>query len=122
MNDRIPDENFLSQKAIEELQQLETNYGIHPALIQSLKTSKSEAVAHLGFFKRMMWVTNGGVIGFGLFLVVWSIASMFEKVSLLGVGALCIGFGIVWKFTTVLWSMRSSIRETERIARSHGLI
>jgi len=58
----------LSPAALADLKALARDHGINAELIKSLTASKEEARAHLGFFKRIMFMSNGAVMMLGLAL------------------------------------------------------
>ncbi len=111
-----------SPEALAELKGLARDHGINAELIKSLTTSKEEARAHLGFFKRMMFVSNGVVR-----MVGWAIAGFGAQRLMVGmfiVGVICLVIGglLFLKFTAVFASMVKAIRATEAVARKHDLI
>lgn len=111
-----------SPEALADLKQLARDYGINAELIKSLTASKEEARAHLGFFKRMMFVTNGGVIFMGLLLAGFGLQRLTSGFSVLGLICLAVGAILFLKFTTVFMSMTRAIKATEVVARKHELI
>ena len=111
-----------SPEALADLKQLVRDHGINAELIKSLTTSKKEARAHLGFFKRMMFLTNGGVMFAGLVLAGFGGQRLLSGFSVLGLICLLIGGLLVLKFTAVFASMVKAIRATEAVARKHELI
>lgn len=98
------------------------NHGINAELMKSLMTSKEEARAHLGFFKRMMFVTNGGVMFVSLCLAGFGGQRFMGGFSVLGLICLVIGAMLFLKFTAVFASMVRAIKATEAVARKHELI
>lgn len=111
-----------SPAALADLKALARDHGINAELIKSLTASKEEARAHLGFFKRMMFISNGAVmtVGLALFGFGWQ---RFSAGSLIVGGILAvIGVILFVKFTAVFSSMVKAIRATEAVARKHELI
>lgn len=111
-----------SPEALADLKQLARDHGINAELIKSLTASKEEARAHLGFFKRMMFVTNGGVMFMGLLLAGFGLQRLMSGFSVLGLICLAVGAILFLKFTTVFMSMTRAIKATEAVARKHELI
>lgn len=111
-----------SPEALADLKDLARDHGINAELIKSLTTSKDEARAHLGFFKRMMFVSNGGVMFAGLVLAGFGGQRLMGGFSVLGVICLVIGGLLFLKFTAVFASMVKAIRAAEAVARKHDLI
>ena len=111
-----------SPEALADLKDLARDHGINAELIKSLTTSKVEARAHIGFFKRMMFVSNGGVMTVGLAIAGFGAQRLMSGVSILGVLCLVIGGLLFLKFTAVFASMVKAIRATEAVARKHDLI
>ncbi len=111
-----------SPQALADLKALTRDRGINEELIKSLTVSKEEARAHLGFFKRMMIVTNGGVIFVGLSLAGFGAQRLMGGFSVLGLICLVIGAMLFLKFTAVFAGMVRAIKATEAVARKHELI
>ena len=111
-----------SPEALADLKALARDHGVNAELIKSLTTSKEEARAHLGFFKRMMFVTNGGVMMIGAAIAIFSGQQLKEGTSILWGVSLTIGIILFVKFFTVFVSMSKSLRATEAVARKHDLI
>ena len=111
-----------SPEALADLKKLARDHGINAELIKSLTTSKDEARAHLGFFKRMMFVTNGGVMFIGLLLAGFGLQRLMSGFSVLDLICLAVGAIVFLKFTAVFASMVKAIKATEWVARKHDLI
>lgn len=111
-----------SPEALADLKQLARDHGINAGLIKSLTASKEEARAHLGFFKRMMFVTNGGLMFIGLLLAGFGLQRLMSGFSVLGLICLAVGAIVFLKFTAVFASMVKAIKATEWVARKHDLI
>ena len=111
-----------SAEALADLKALARDHGINAELIKSLTASKEEARAHIGFFKRMMFVTNGGVITVGLGIAGFGAQRLLGGISVLGVICLVVGALLFLKFTAVFASMVKAIRATEAVARKHDLM
>jgi len=111
-----------SPEALSDLKALSRDHGINAELIKSLTASKEEARAHIGFFKRMMFVTNGGVMTVGLAIAGFGAQRLLGGFSVLGLVCLVVGALLFLKFTAVFASMDKAIRATEAVARKHDLI
>ena len=111
-----------SPAALADLNALAREHGVNAELIKSLTAGKEEARAHLGFFRRMMFVSNGGVMTVGLAIAGFGAQRLMSGVSILGVLCLVIGGLLFLKFTAVFASMVKAIRATEAVARKHDLI
>jgi len=57
------------------------DHGINAELIKSLTSWKEEARANIGFFKRMMFVTNGSVMTVGLAITGFRAHRIFDRVG-----------------------------------------
>lgn len=111
-----------SPELLAELEELETDHAINSELIKSLLASKEEARAHIGFFKRMMFVSNGIVMFIGLVLAGFGVTRLMSGFSVLGLMCVAVGMLLFLKFFSVFASMLKSFRATEALARKHGLI
>ena len=111
-----------SPEALADLKMLARDHGISAELIQSLKTCKDEARAHIKFFKRMMFLSNGAVMTLGLALAWVGCQRFFAGSTVLG--AICFVLGVLFflKFSAVFASMVKAIKATEEVARKHGLV
>lgn len=105
--------------AVEEFMRLETEYGISRELIRSIITSKSEGRAHIGFFKRMMLLTNGIAILIGGLLTTWGVFLVKGHTAQWGWILIGTGLVIASNFTIALRSMHRAITLTEHTARKH---
>ena len=111
-----------SPEALADLKVLAREHCVNAELIKSLTASKEEARAHLGFFKRMMFVSNGAVMMVGALLAIFAGQQLRGGTSILWSAALTLGIILFVKFFTVFISMSKALRATEAIARKHELI
>jgi len=111
-----------SPEALVDLKRLARDHGINAEMIQSLKTCKEESRAHIRFFKRMMFVSNGVVMAIGAALVVFGGVGLLSGFSVVHCALAVIGLLLFAKFFTVFLSMLEAIRETEAVAHRHDLI
>ena len=111
-----------SPEALADLKALAPDHGVNAELIKSLTASKEEARAHLGFFKRMMFLSNGAVMMVGAALAIFAGQQLRGGTSILWGAAFGIGIVLFVKFFTVFISMSKSLRATEAVARKHDLI
>lgn len=111
-----------SPEALADLKALARDHGMNAELIKSLTASKEEARAHLGFFKRMMFLSNGAVMMVGAALAIFAGQQLRDGTSIMWGAALGIGIVLFLKFFTVFISMSKSLRATEAVARKHHLI
>lgn len=105
-----------------DLRVLERDHAINSELIKSLLASKEEALAHIIFFKRMMFVSNGAVMTIGLALAGFGGKRLLDGFSWLGIVALVVGVLLFLRFVTVFATMTLSMKATEALARKHDLI
>ena len=121
--DFMPDANRPpSPQAVADLKALARDNAINAELIKSLTASKEEARAHIRFFKRMMFVSNGAVMTIGLALAGYGGKKLVGGFSIVAVVCLLAGLLLFVKFTAVFAGMTRSIRKTEAVARKHELI
>ena len=111
-----------SPEALADLKRLAHDHGINAEMIQSLKICKEESRAHIRFFKRMMFVSNGAVMAIGATAVIFGGMELLDGFSVLHALLVVMGLVLFAKFFTVFLSMREAIRETEAVARKHDLI
>ena len=111
-----------SPEALADLKALARNHGVNAELIKSLTASKEEARAHLGFFKRMMFVSNGAVMMIGAAIAIFAGLQLRGGSSILWGAALTLGVILFVKFFAVFISMSKALRATEAVARKHDLI
>ena len=111
-----------SPAALADLKALARDHGVNAELIKSLTASKEEARAHLGFFKRMMFVSNGVVMAIGAASLIIGAMGLLDGFSVIHCALVVIGFLLFAKFFTVFLSMSEAIRETEAVALKHDLI
>ena len=111
-----------SPEALADLKRLARDHGVNAELIKSLTASKEEARAHLGFFKRMMFVSNGAVMMIGAAIAIFAGLQLRGGSSILWGAAMGIGIILFLKFFAVFISMSKALRATEAVARKHDLI
>ena len=111
-----------SPEALADLKALARKHGVNAELIKSLTAGKEEAQAHLGFFRRMMFVSNGAVMMIGAAIVIFAGQKYFQGASDLWIGAMVFGLLLFLKFFTVFISMSKALRAAEAVARKHDLI
>lgn len=123
MSDFIPERRRTECHALEsDLSALERDHAINSELIKSLLASKEEAHAHITFFKRMMFVSNGAVMTIGLALAGFGGKRLLDGFSWLGIISLAVGVLLFLRFVTVFATMTLSMKATEALARKHDLI
>ena len=123
MSDFMPDAaRAPSPEALADLKALARDHGVNAELIKSLTASKEEARAHLGFFRRMMFVSNGAVMMIGAAIAIFAGQKFFQGASDLWIGAMVFGLLLFLKFFTVFISMSKALRAAEAVARKHELI
>ena len=119
----MPDANRPpSPQALADLKALADDHGINAELIKSLTASKEEARAYLGFFKRMMFISNGLVMMIGAAITIFAGQKFSGGASFLWGGAVLLGVILFVKFFTVFISMSKALRATQAVARKHDLI
>lgn len=94
-----------SPEALADMEALVRDHGMSRELIASLLISKKDARAHLGFFKRMMFVTNGGVMTIGLMLAGFGGRRLMGGFSIIGAVCFIIGVLLFLKFMAVFAGM-----------------
>ena len=105
-----------------DLDALERDHAINSELIKSLLASKAEARAHIAFFKRMMFVSNGLIMSVGLAIAGFGVKRLLDGFSGLALAALIVGGLLFLRFAAVFVSMTLSLKATEALARKHDLI
>ena len=111
-----------SPEALADLKALAPDHGVNAELIKSLTASKEEARAHLGFFKRMMFLSNGAVMMVGAALAIFAGQQLRGGTSILWGAAFGIGIVLFVKFFTVFIRMSKTLKATQAVARKHDLI
>ena len=111
-----------SPEALADFKALARDHGVNAELIKSLTASKDEARAHLGFFKRMMFVSNGAVMMIGAAIAIFAGQQLRGGTSILWGALMVLGVILFLKFFTVFISMSKALRATEAVARKHDLI
>ena len=105
-----------------DLKYLRREHGLNDILFESLLASKTEARAHIRFFKRMVFISNCTVMTVGLCMMGWSFKHGPSGASVLRI---IIGFA---GLTIFLWFCRvfvrgvRSVQAVERVSRKHHLI
>ena len=123
MSSFIPEaQRASSPEALADLKALARDHGVNAELIKSLTASKEEAQAHLGFFKLMMFLSNGAVMIVGAALAIFAGQQLGGGTSILWGAVLTLGVILFLKFFTVFISMSKALRATEAVARRHDLI
>ena len=112
----------LSPEAKADLKRLSQDHAINAEMIHSLTASKEEARAHLAFFKRMMFITNGLLMFIGLSLAGFGGLRLMNGFSILGLICLIAGTLLFLKFASVFASMSRALKETKAVAQKHKLI
>ena len=97
-------------------------HGISDVMFDSLLASKKEAQAHLNFFKKMVFISNGTVMTFGLFVMGWGLREGLSEISFARGLAAMLGAAFFLWFCVVFVRGIKSVRATEYVARKHGLI
>ena len=105
-----------------DIEYLRNFHGLNDILFESLLTSKEEARAHIRFFKRMVFISNGTVMTLGLSLMGWSLKSGFAKMSVFRVILGCLGLLVFLWFCRVFVRGVRSLQAVERISQKHDLI
>lgn len=105
-----------------DLEGLRDDHGMNEELIKSLLVSKEQACAHIGFFKRMIFMSNGAVMTIGLAIAGFGGRRLMGGFSVLSFICLLGGVLLFLKFMAVFAGMTRSIRATEAVARKHDLI
>lgn len=111
-----------SPEAMADLKVLVSEHGVDAELIKSLTAGKEEARAHLGFFKRMMFVSNGAVMMIGAAIAIFAGQHFRGGASVLWGAVVVLGVILFVKFFTIFISMSKALRATELVARKHDLI
>ena len=111
-----------SPEALADLKALARDHGVNAELIRSLTASKEEARAHLRFFKRMMFLSNGVVMIVGAALAIFAGQQLRDDTSILWGAVLTLGVILFVKFFSVFISMSKSLRVTVAVARKHDLL
>lgn len=101
---------------------LRETHGLSDAMFESLLSSKKEAQDHLNFFKKMVFISNGMVMTFGLFMMGWGLREGLSKISLMREIAVIFGAVLFLWFCVVFVRGIKSVRATEYVARKHSLI
>ena len=101
---------------------LENTHGINDIMLESLLASKAEARAHIRFFKRMVFISNGAVMTLGLCLMGWGFKDGFDDVSILRIILGFFGLLVFLWFCRVFVRGIRSVQAVERISKKHGLI
>lgn len=105
-----------------DLAMLQADHAIDNSLIESLVTSKSQARRHIAFWVRMMWVTNGAMIGVSALLAGFAIRALAHGGTMLWLLPFLIGLSAVLFFLSVLARQRQAAAAVKRVAQQHDLI
>ena len=111
-----------SPETLADLKALARDHGVNAELIKSLTAGKEEARAHLEFFRRMMFVSNGAVMMIGAAIAIFAGQQFRDGASVLWGAAVGLGVILFVKFFTVFVSMSKALRAAEAVARKHDLI
>ena len=112
----------LDQALKADIEYLRNSHGLNDILFESLLTSKAEARAHIRFFKRMVFISNGVVMTLGLCLMGWDFKGGFDDVSVLRIVPGFIGLLVFLWFCRVFVRGIRSVQAVERILKKYGLI
>ena len=105
-----------------DLEYLRDAHGLNDILFESLLASKEEARAHIQFFKRMVFISNGAVMTLGLSLMGWSFRDGFDDVSIVRIILGFFGLLVFLWFCRVFVRGVRSVQAVERISQKHGLV
>ena len=105
-----------------DLAMLQADHAIDDSLIESLVASRSQARRHIAFWVRMMWVSNGAMIGVSALLTGLSIRALAHDGTKLWVLPLFIGLAAVLFFLGVLARQRQAAAALKRVAQQYDLI
>jgi len=105
-----------------DIEYLRISHGLNDILFESLLTSKEEARAHIRFFKRMVFISNGAVMTLGLCLMGWGFKGGFDNVSIVRIILGFLGLLIFLWFCRVFVRGIRSVQAVERISKKHSLI
>jgi hypothetical protein len=113
---KIPD-NLIS-----DFTWLRETHGINEIMFESLLVSKDEALAHIKFFKRMVFISNCAVMIFGLCLIGWGFKNGISTVHPIRIVMGILGLTIFLWFCQVFVRGVRSAQAIERIAQKHNLV
>ena len=111
-----------SPELLADIEALIKDHGLSRELTASLLSSKREARAHLAFFRRMMFITNGWVMTAALMLAGFGVKELTAGFSSLGVVCVVVGSLLFLKFTAVFSSMTRGLKAARACALKHDLI
>ena len=105
-----------------DLEYLRDVHGLNDILFESLLASKEEARAHIKFFKRMVFISNGAVMTLALCLMGWGFKGGFDDVSIVRIIPGFLGLIVFLWFCRIFIRGVRSVQAVERISQKHGLI
>lgn len=105
-----------------DLAMLQTEHAIDDSLIESLVTSRAQARTQIAFWVRMMWISNGALIGAAALLAGFAIRALAHGGTKLWLLPLLIGLAAVLFFLGVLARQRQAAAAVKRVAQKHDLI
>jgi len=105
-----------------DLEYLREAHGLNDIMFESLLASKKEARAHIRFFKRMVFISNGAVMTLGLCLMGWGFKDGFDDVSIVRIILGFLGLLVFLWFCRVFVRGVRSVQAVERTSRKHSLI
>ena len=105
-----------------DLEYLREVHGLNDILFESLLASKEEARAHIKFFKRMVFISNGAVMTLALCLMGWGFKGGFDDVSIVRIIPGFLGLIVFLWFCRIFIRGVRSVQAVERISQKHGLI
>ena len=114
--------NAPSPELLADIEALIEDHGLSRELTGSLLSSKREARAHLVFFRRMMFITNGAMMTAALILAGFGVKELTAGFSLLGAVCAVVGCLLFLKFTAVFASMTCGLNAARACALKHDLI
>ena len=97
-------------------------HGMNDIMFESLLASKSEARAHIKFFKQMVFISNCTVMTLGLCLIGWGFKNGINSTHIFRMIMGFLGLAIFLWFCQVFVRGVRSIQAVERIAKKHNLI
>ena len=112
----------MSEALQSDLEYLRKSHGLNDILFESLLTSKAEARAHIRFFKRMVFISNGAVMTLGLCFMGWGFRDGFDDVSIVRIILGFFGLLVFLWFCRVFVRGVRSVQAVERISQKHGLV
>jgi len=105
-----------------DFEHLRIVHGLNDVLFESLLASKAEALAHIRFFKRMVFISNCVLMTLGLCFMRWGFKNGVSNVSLFQLIIGSLGFIVFLWFCRVFVRGVRSVQAVEDVARRHNLI